>query len=49
MKRRKHCIFKYAKDETCRLSTITVILNPKEIAENKKYENLRQLWLGGDH
>ena len=24
-------------------------LNPKEIAENKQYANLTQLWLGGDH
>ncbi|MCD4734924.1 MAG: glucuronate isomerase [Bacteroidales bacterium] len=24
-------------------------LNPKEIAENRKFENLTQLWLGGDH
>jgi len=24
-------------------------LSPKEIAENKKYENITQVWLGGDH
>ena len=24
-------------------------LNPKEIAENKKYQNISELWLGGDH
>lgn len=24
-------------------------LNPKEIAENKKYRNLTEIWLGGDH
>lgn len=24
-------------------------LSPKEIAENKKYRNLTELWLGGDH
>ncbi|NLG87630.1 MAG: glucuronate isomerase [Clostridiaceae bacterium] len=24
-------------------------LSPKEIAENKKYENITELWLGGDH
>ena len=24
-------------------------LNPKEIAENRKFENLTQLWLDGDH
>ena len=24
-------------------------LNPKEIAENKKYKNITELWLGGDH
>ncbi|MCX7708421.1 MAG: glucuronate isomerase [Clostridia bacterium] len=24
-------------------------LNPKEIAENKKYRNITELWLGGDH
>ena len=24
-------------------------LNPKEIYENKKYDNLTQVWLGGDH
>jgi glucuronate isomerase len=24
-------------------------ISPKEIAENKKYENLTELWLGGDH
>lgn len=24
-------------------------LNPKEIYENKKYENITQVWLGGDH
>lgn len=24
-------------------------LNPKEIAENKKYKNITEVWLGGDH
>ena len=24
-------------------------IDPKEIAENKKFENMTQLWLGGDH
>jgi len=24
-------------------------LNPREIAENKKYKNITELWLGGDH
>lgn len=24
-------------------------LNPQEIAENKKYKNITELWLGGDH
>ncbi|MBN2837657.1 MAG: glucuronate isomerase, partial [Fusobacteriaceae bacterium] len=24
-------------------------LNPKEISENKKYRNITELWLGGDH
>jgi glucuronate isomerase len=24
-------------------------LNPKEIAENKKYRNIAEIWLGGDH
>jgi glucuronate isomerase len=24
-------------------------LNPKEIAENKKFKNITELWLGGDH
>ena len=24
-------------------------LNPKEIYENKKYDNITQVWLGGDH
>lgn len=24
-------------------------LNPKEIAENKRYRNIAELWLGGDH
>ena len=24
-------------------------LNPKEIAENKSYRNITELWLGGDH
>ncbi|MDF2874507.1 MAG: Uronate isomerase [Sporomusa sp.] len=24
-------------------------LNPKEIAENKKYRNITEVWLGGDH
>ena len=24
-------------------------INPKEIAENKKFENITQVWLGGDH
>ncbi|NLW56532.1 MAG: glucuronate isomerase [Firmicutes bacterium] len=24
-------------------------LNPKEIAENKKYRNITEIWLGGDH
>ncbi len=24
-------------------------LNPKEIAENKNYDNLTQIWLYGDH
>ena len=24
-------------------------LNPKEIAENKSYENITQIWLYGDH
>ncbi len=24
-------------------------LNPKEIAQNKKYRNITELWLGGDH
>lgn len=24
-------------------------LSPKEIAEDKRYENITQLWLGGDH
>lgn len=24
-------------------------LNPREIAENKKYRNITELWLGGDH
>ncbi|NLN66120.1 MAG: glucuronate isomerase [Clostridiaceae bacterium] len=24
-------------------------LNPKEIAENKRYRNITELWLGGDH
>jgi len=24
-------------------------LNPKEIAENKKYKNITEIWLGGDH
>ena len=24
-------------------------LNPKEIAENRSYENLTQIWLTGDH
>jgi glucuronate isomerase len=24
-------------------------LNPKEIAENKKYDNITEVWLGGDH
>lgn len=24
-------------------------INPKEIAENKKFENITQIWLGGDH
>lgn len=24
-------------------------LNPKEIAEDKKYENITEIWLGGDH
>lgn len=24
-------------------------INPKEIAENRRYENITQVWLGGDH
>ena len=24
-------------------------INPKEIAENRKFDNITQLWLGGDH
>lgn len=24
-------------------------LNPKEIAENKRYRNITEIWLGGDH
>ncbi|HHX11299.1 MAG TPA: glucuronate isomerase [Clostridiales bacterium] len=24
-------------------------INPKEIAENRKYDNITQVWLGGDH
>ena len=24
-------------------------INPKEIAENRKFENITQVWLGGDH
>ena len=24
-------------------------LNPKEIAENKHFKNITELWLGGDH
>ena len=24
-------------------------INPKEIAEDKKFENITQVWLGGDH
>ena len=24
-------------------------LNPKEVAENKKYRNITEIWLGGDH
>ena len=24
-------------------------INPQEIAENRKFENITQVWLGGDH
>ena len=24
-------------------------LNPKEIAEDKRYKNITEIWLGGDH
>ena len=24
-------------------------INPKEIFENRKFENITQMWLGGDH
>ena len=24
-------------------------INPKEIAENRKFDNITQVWLGGDH
>ncbi|MDR2708928.1 MAG: glucuronate isomerase, partial [Elusimicrobiota bacterium] len=24
-------------------------INPKEIAQDRKFENITQLWLGGDH
>ncbi len=24
-------------------------LSPREIAENKKYRNITEIWLGGDH
>ena len=24
-------------------------INPKEIAEDRKFENITQVWLGGDH
>ena len=24
-------------------------IDPREIAENRKYENMTQIWLGGDH
>ena len=24
-------------------------VNPKEIAENKKYKNITEIWLGADH
>lgn len=29
--------------------TVTCHLSPKEIADNKSYKNLTELWLGGDH
>ena len=43
----KTLYFKYAKDMP--IIDYHCHLNPKEIAENKKYENITELWLGGDH
>lgn len=39
--------FNYAKDMP--IIDYHCHLNPKEIAENKKYDNITELWLGGDH
>ena len=33
----------------CQFWIIIAILNPKEIAENIKFDNITQVWLGGDH
>ncbi|HEY8499110.1 MAG TPA: glucuronate isomerase [Clostridia bacterium] len=43
----KTLYFNYAKDMP--IIDYHCHLNPKEIAENKKYDNITELWLGGDH
>lgn len=43
----KHLFFDYAKDMP--IIDYHCHLSPKEIAENAKFENITQLWLGGDH
>jgi glucuronate isomerase len=43
----KTLYFDYAKDMP--IIDYHCHLNPKEIAENKKYKNITELWLGGDH
>ncbi len=43
----KHLFFDYAKDMP--IIDYHCHLSPKEIAEDAKFENITQLWLGGDH
>ena len=34
---------------TCRLLIIIAILTHRRSAEDRKFENITQVWLGGDH
>ena len=43
----KNLYFNYAKDMP--IIDYHCHLNPKEIAEDKRYKNITEVWLGGDH